>query len=112
MLDLFATSLNHKLVFFNISWDGLDSLFGPVTLILQVMQVNLLASEGPLPISTCSHSCFEPFLDPALVQDKSLCPVRALRCYLDKTKDLRKGKEILFVAIKEGYSKDLGTESS
>ena len=25
----FTTSLNHKLVFFNFSWDGLDSLFGP-----------------------------------------------------------------------------------
>ena len=44
----FATSLNHKLVFFNFSWDGLDSLFGPVTLILQVMQVNHLASKAPL----------------------------------------------------------------
>ena len=44
----FATSLNHKLVFFNFSWDGLDSLFGPVTLILQVMQVNHLAFKAPL----------------------------------------------------------------
>ena len=44
----FATSLNHKLVFFNFSWDGLDSLFGPVTLILQMMQVNQLASKAPL----------------------------------------------------------------
>ena len=34
----------------------------------------------------------KPTLDPSLVQDKSLCPVRALRYYLDKTKDLRKGK--------------------
>ena len=52
------------------------------------------------------------FQHPSLVQDKSLCPVRALRYYLDKTKDLRKGKRILFVAIKEGYSKDIGAESS
>ena len=49
----------------------------------------------------------KPTLDPSLVQDKSLCPVRALRYYLDKTKDLRKGKKLLFVAIKEGYSKDI-----
>ena len=45
---VFATSLNHRLAFFNCSWDGLDSLFGPVTLILQVMQVNHLASKAPL----------------------------------------------------------------
>ena len=52
------------------------------------------------------------FQHPSLVQDKSLCPVRALRYYLDKTKDLRKGKRILFVAIKEGHTKDIGAESS
>ena len=80
-------------------------MFGPVTLILQVMQVNHLTSEGPLVFSTCSHYCFEPSLDYALVQDKFLCPVRALRGYLDNSKDLRKGKKILFVAIKKGYSK-------
>ena len=80
-------------------------MFGPVTLILQVMQVNHLTSEGPLGFSTCSHSCFEPSLDYALVQDKFLCPVTALRGYLDNSKDLRKGKKILFVAIKKGYSK-------
>ena len=48
-----------------------------------------------------------PTLDPFLVQDMSLCPVRALRYYLDKTKDLRKGKKLLFVPIKEGHSKDI-----
>ena len=36
------------LVFFNFSWDGLDSLFGPVTLILQVMQMNHLFFKAPL----------------------------------------------------------------
>ena len=54
----------------------------------------------------------KPSLDPSLVQHKSLYPVRTLRYYLDKTKDRRKGKKILFVAIKEGYSKDIGAESS
>ena len=43
----------------------------------------------------------KPTLDHSLVQDKSLCPVRALRYYLDKTKDLRKGKKLLLVAIKK-----------
>ena len=54
----------------------------------------------------------KPILDPSLVQDKSLCPVRAWRYYLDKIKDLRKGKKLLFVAIIEGYSKNIGAESS
>ena len=51
-------------------------------------------------------------LVPSLVQVKSLYLVRALRYYLDKTKNLRKGKKFLFVAFKDGYSKDIGAESS
>ena len=68
---------------------------------------NQLASEGPLAIQPVVIPALKPTLDPSLVQDKSLCPVRALRYYLDKTKDLGKGKKLLFVAIKEGYSKDI-----
>ena len=34
-----------------------------------------------------------PMLDKSLQEDKTLCPVRALRYYLDRTKDLRKGKD-------------------
>ena len=66
---------------------------------------NQLASEGPLAIQPVVIPALKPILDPALVQDKSLCPVISLRYYLDKTKDVRKGKKLLFVAIKEGYSK-------
>ena len=68
---------------------------------------NQLASEGPLAIQPVVIPALKPTLDPSLIQDKSLCPVRALRYYLDKTKDLRKGKKLLFIAIKEGYSKDI-----
>ena len=80
-------------------------MFGPVTLILQVMQANHLASKAPLVFQPVVIPALEPSLDYALVPDKFLCPVRALRGYLDKSKDLRKGKKILFVAIKKGYSK-------
>ena len=66
-----------------------------------------MASEGPLAIQPVVIPALKPTLDPSLVQDRSLCPVRSFRYYLDKTKDLRKGKKLLFVAIKEGYSKDI-----
>ena len=46
-------------------------------------------------------------LDTSLTQDRSLCPVRALKYYLDRTKDLRKNKNLLFVAIKEGFTRDI-----
>ena len=46
-------------------------------------------------------------LDSSLVEDKSLCPVRGLKVYLEKTKFMRKGKALLFVSLREGYSKDI-----
>ena len=46
-------------------------------------------------------------LDSLLVEDKSLCPARALKAYLNKTKSMRKGKALLFVSLREGYSKDI-----
>ena len=58
---------------------------------------NRLASEGPLADQPVVSPALKPTLYPSLVHDKSLCPVRALRYYLDKTKDLRKGKKLLFL---------------
>ena len=48
-----------------------------------------------------------PSLDNSLKEDKSLCPVRALRYYLDRTKDLRKGKDLVFVSFKKSFQKDI-----
>ena len=48
-----------------------------------------------------------PTLDSSLKEDRSLCPVRALRYYLDKTKDLRDQKELVFVSFKKNFNKDI-----
>ena len=37
-------------------------------------------------------------LDKSLKEDRSLCPVRALCYYLDRTKDLRHNKQLVFVS--------------
>ena len=47
-----------------------------------------------------------PSLDKSLQEDKSLCPVRALRYYLDRTKDLCKGKDLVFVSFRKSSQKD------
>ena len=39
--------------------------------------------------------------------DTLLCPVRALRCYLDRTKDSRGGRQLLFISFKMGHIKDI-----
>ena len=48
-----------------------------------------------------------PSLDRSLKGDRSLCPVRALRYYLDRTSDLRQNKELVFVSFKKGFDKDI-----
>ena len=48
-----------------------------------------------------------PILDKSLSEDRSLCPVRALRYYLDRTKDLRQGKDLALVSFKKGFQKDI-----
>ena len=49
----------------------------------------------------------KPTLDQSLSEDMTLCSVRSLRYYIDKTKDLRKGKLLLFVSFKNGFSGDI-----
>ena len=55
---------------------------------------NQLASDGPDSIKPVVIPALTTMLDSSLVDDKSLCPVRALTVYLDKTKSMRKGKGI------------------
>ena len=68
---------------------------------------NQLASDGPDSIKPVVIPALTTMLDSSLVEDKSLCPVRALKVYLDKTKSVRKGKALLFVSLREDYSKDI-----
>ena len=68
---------------------------------------NQLASDGPDSIKPVVIPALTTMLDSSLVEDKSLCPVRALKVYLEKTKSMRKGKALLFVSLREGYSKDI-----
>ena len=48
-----------------------------------------------------------PTLDKSLKGDRSLCPVRALRYYSDRTSDLRQNKELVFVSFNKGFDKDI-----
>lgn len=59
-------------------------------------------SSKPLTVPALSKN-----LGPGLEQDKALCPVRALRFYLDRTKEAREGKEKLFISYKKGFKGDI-----
>ena len=63
---------------------------------------NQLAKEGPESIAPVVVPALAPTLDRSLKSDRSLCPVRALRYYLDRTSDTRQDKELVFVSFKKG----------
>ena len=68
---------------------------------------NQLAKEGPDCVAPVVIPALAPTLDRSLKSDRSLCPVRALRYYLDRTSDLRQNKELVFVSFKKGFDKDI-----
>ena len=59
---------------------------------------NQLAKEGPGSVAQVVIPALAPTLNRSLKSDRSLCPVRALRYYLDRTSDLRQNKELVFVS--------------
>ena len=68
---------------------------------------NQLARDGPSCVAPVVIPALAPSLDKCLTEDESLCPVRALRYYLDRTKELRKGKELVFVSFWKSFQKDI-----
>ena len=68
---------------------------------------NQLAKEGPDSVAPVVIPALAPTLDKSLKGDRSLCPVRALHYYLDRTSDLRQNRELVFVSFKKGFDKDI-----
>ena len=68
---------------------------------------NQLAKEGPESVAPVVIPALAPTLDKSLKSDRSLCRVRALCYYLDRTSDLRQHKELVFVSFKKGFDKDI-----
>ena len=74
---------------------------------LSFVSKNQLAKEGPDSVAPVVIPALAPTLDKSLTGDRSLCPVIALRYYLDRTSDLRQNKELVFVSFKKGFDKDI-----
>ena len=83
----------HKNIRHQADWSKVSLFPSP-----SFLSKNQLAKEGP---------ALAPTLDKSLKSDRSLCPVRALRYYLDRTSDLRQYKELVFVSFKKGFDKDI-----
>ena len=57
-----------------------------------------LAREGSQSLSPVTIPALTTIVDRQFKEDRTLCPVRALRYYLDRTKDLRGSRSLLFIS--------------
>ena len=68
---------------------------------------NQLAREGSQSVSPVTVPALTTIVDRQFKEDRTLCPVRALRFYLDRTKDLRGSRSLLFISFKKGHTSDI-----
>ena len=68
---------------------------------------NHLAREGSQSVSPVTIPALTTIVDRKFKEDRTLCPVRALRYYLDRTKDLRGSLSLLFISFKKGRTSDI-----
>ena len=68
---------------------------------------NQLARDGTAVLQPIILRSLSDTLSGDLVDDRSLCPVRALRYYLDRTKDLRRDRELLFISHRSSHKTEI-----
>ena len=68
---------------------------------------NQLAREGSQSVSLVTIPALTTIVDRQFKEDRTLCPVWALRFYLDWTKDLRGSLSLLFISFKKGHTSDI-----
>ena len=68
---------------------------------------NQLAREGSQSVSPVTIPALTTTVDRKFKEDRTLCPVRTLRYYLDRTKDLRGSRSLLCISFKKGHTSDI-----
>ena len=68
---------------------------------------NQLAKKGYDSVAPVVIPALAPSLHEDLMDDRTICPVHALRYYLKATEDRRQGKELLFVSLNRGQVTDI-----
>ena len=68
---------------------------------------NQLARECSQSVSPVTIPVLTTIVDRQLKEDRTLCPVWAVRYYLDRTRDLRGSRSIIFISFKKGHTSDI-----
>ena len=95
-------ALLHKNIRHQSDWSKVSLYPSP-----SFLSKNQLAKEGPESVALVVIPALAPTLEKSLKGDRSLCPVRALHHYLDRTSDLRQNKELVLVSFKKGFDRDI-----
>ena len=66
-----------------------------------------LAGRASSEMAPLTLKALSRMLSPELAEDKTLCLVRAVRYYLERTKEIRGERARLFIAFKKGHSGDI-----
>ena len=68
---------------------------------------NQLARKGSLSVSLVTIPALTTIVNSQFKEDRTLCLVRVLRYYLDRSKDLRGSRSLLFIPFKKGHTSDI-----
>ena len=68
---------------------------------------NQLTREGSQSVSPVTIPALTTIVDRQFKEDRTLCLVGALRYYLDRTKDLKGSRSLLFISLKNGHTSDI-----
>jgi len=66
-----------------------------------------LKGKGASAFKPLNIPALSTVVTPEMKEERALCPVRAIKIYLAKTQELRKGKALLLVSYKAGHVKDI-----
>ena len=66
-----------------------------------------LARKGSQSLPPVTIPPLTAIVDRQIKEHRTLCPVQALRYYLDRTKDLRGSQSLLFISFKKGHTSDI-----
>ena len=72
-----------------------------------IVAKNQLVREGSQSVSPVTIPALTTIVDRQFKEDRTLCPVQALKYYLDRTKDLRGSRSLLFISFKKGHTSDI-----
>ena len=86
----------------NTSWSQVTLRVG-----LSFISKTQVLGKGPKCVLSCTIPALDHHLSNGMAEDRLLCPIRALRFYLERSMPWREHRRLLFVSFKPGHKQDI-----